>query len=153
VAYVTLSTFAPLVVVRRVGVADAAAVSTMLQWVDAQVLGADRPRALVYDAGTRPDGQPDAQARRVGGEWFKRRRSHFVRHCLGFDFAFPSALSRGALTAVFWIARPSVPYDLHASSTLAIEKALARAGLTGKIAPSSVTAALDELAARWSADP
>ena len=144
-AYVTLGTFHSLVIVRRVGIADAAAVGTMLQWVDAQLLQGEGRRALVYDAGLRPDGQPDAQARRLGGEWFKRRRADFVRHCLGFDFAFPSALSRGALTAVFWIARPSVPYDLHGTCEAAIAHAIQRAGLGSKLASGEVVRALDQL--------
>ncbi len=149
--YVVLDSFPNLVVARRVGIADVSAVRTMLARVDGLIFDSQQRSArsaLVYDAGTKTGGEPDAQARRVGGEWFKRRRRELLQGCAGFDFAFPSSLSRGALTAVFWIASPPVPYAIHEASLAAIQSAIARLGPETRIEAASVLAALDQLAAR-----
>jgi hypothetical protein len=146
VAYVILDSFPHLVIARRVGHADEAAVSDLLARVDEHIHDTDKRSALVYDAGTNPEGQPNARARRIGGEWFKRRRRDLERVAVGFDFAFPSSISRGALTAVFWIAGPPVPYAIHDSSLAAIRSAIGRLGDEGRTDPSIVLAALNELA-------
>jgi hypothetical protein len=129
VPYVTLETFHPLLVTRRVGLAEPADVGAMLRWVDRHLVRAEGKIAFVYDAGTDPNGRPDAKARRMGGEWFAARRDLLQRACAGIDFAFPSPLSRGALTAVFWITAPPIPCGLHASLDAAVTQAIGRLGL------------------------
>jgi hypothetical protein len=140
VVYVKLDDFHPILAVRRIGTADGAAVSEMLMWVDVHMRATDRPLGLVYDAGTNPVGRPDARARHIGGEWLRARQRELVQRCAGIDFAFPSALSRGAITAVFWIATPPVPYRIHGSSLEAVRQSAQRCGLA--IDPNKVVAAL-----------
>jgi hypothetical protein len=127
-AYVNLDAFHPLVITRRVGIADAAAVRAMLDWVEGQVRRASTKVALVYDAGHDPVGRPDARARQVGGEWFRSHATLLRERCAGLDLSFPSPLSRGAMTAVFWIATPPVPYAMHGSCEAAVRSAIARLG-------------------------
>ena len=128
--YLTIDTHLPLLVARRVGVADAASVSSMLAWVGRNLAASDRKLAFVYDAGETPGGLPDAPARKAGGEWLARNKTLLREKCVGLDFAFVSPVSRGALTAVFWIAQPSVPWTMHASLRAAVDAALGRLGTT-----------------------
>jgi hypothetical protein len=144
VPYLTLETFHPLLVTRRVGLADPEHVGAMLTWVDRHLERAESKIAFVYDAGSDPRGRPDAKARRIGGEWFAERRDLLKEKCAGIDFAFASSLSRGALTAVFWISEPPIPCGLHATLELAIARAIERLGLT-KVEPGRVIQTLDAL--------
>jgi hypothetical protein len=68
----------------------------------------------------------------VTGRWFEKSQPLLRSKCIGIDFAFTSAISRGALTAVFWIARPPVPWEIHAETRAALAKALERKGLTNE---------------------
>jgi len=128
VPYLTIDTHSPVLVARRVGVADAPSVTSMLRWVGEHLAASDRKLSFVYDAGETPGGLPDAPARRAGGEWLGRNQTLLREKCAGLDFAFVSPVSRGALTAVFWIAHPPIPWAIHASLALAIEASLARLG-------------------------
>jgi len=128
VAYLTIDVHQRLLVARRVGIADAPSVTSMLRWVSDALHASRHPLALVYDAGTSAGGLPDAAARRAGGEWLARNQRLLRERCVGIDFAFASPVSRGALTAVFWIAQPVVPWAIHASVELAVESALTRLG-------------------------
>jgi len=130
VPYLTIDAHLPLLVARRVGTADAPSVSGMLRWVGEHLQATDRRLVFVYDAGETPGGLPDAPARRAGGEWLGRHQTLLREKCAGIDFAFASPVSRGALTAVFWIAQPSVPWAMHSSLLLAVESAIARLGET-----------------------
>jgi hypothetical protein len=130
VPYLTIDTHLPLLVVRRVGAADAASVSSMLAWTGRHFAASEQKLGFVYDAGETPGGLPDAPARKAGGEWLGRNQTLMREKCAGLDFAFASPVSRGALTAVFWIAQPSVPWTMHASLRAAVVSAIARVGDT-----------------------
>jgi hypothetical protein len=64
--------------------------------------------AMVCDAlkVTRP---LDANGRREIGKWLLVNRKHLERYCVGSAIAFPSALVRGAMTALYWIAPSPMP--------------------------------------------
>lgn len=126
--YRLVADFLPVLVVRRDGTADAASVAEMLGWVEKQVGGANGKVGYVYDAGTSAGGLPDAAARKVGGDWIASRAGLLRKKVAGLDFAFASPLSRGALTAVFWIAAPPVPTTIHATLEAAVASAVARVG-------------------------
>jgi hypothetical protein len=145
VAYLTLDTFSPMLIARRIGIADAPAVEAMLGWVDQRLLHSDLKLGLVYDAGEDPNGRPDARARQLAADWLRARERDLRKRCAGIDFSFPSPLSRGAMIAVFWIAKPPVPYIMHGSANAAIRGSIERLGLVGKLHPREVLA---ELAAR-----
>lgn len=126
--YLTIDDHLPLLVVRRVGSADAKSVSSMLDWTGQHLDHAERKLGWLYDAGESPGGLPDAPARRAAGEWITRNRRRLEVHCTGLDFALASPLSRGALTAVVWIAKPPVPWAMHATLATALDAALDRLG-------------------------
>lgn len=127
-SYVVHDGLLPLLLVQRTGNADAEGVARMLEWTRAQVMAAPSKVTFVYDSGGRSGGLPDAAARKVGGEWVARYRTMLREKVVGLDFALASPLSRGALTAVFWIAAPPVPWAMHASLEEALDAALARCG-------------------------
>lgn len=136
--YLTIEDHRPLLVVRRVGTADARSVSSMLEWTAQQFDLSRGQVAWIYDAGESPGGLPDAAARRAGADWIARNRRRMEQHCVGLDFAFASPLSRGALTAVFWIAKPPVPWTMHATLAAAIDSALDRLGRPSKLDAKAV---------------
>lgn len=136
--YLTIDDHLPLLVVRRVGAADAKSVSSMLDWTGQQFDVARGKVAWIYDAGESPGGLPDAAARRAGADWIARNRRRMETHCAGLDFAFASPLSRGALTAVFWIAKPPVPWTMHSTLAAAIDSALERLGRPSKLDAKAV---------------
>ncbi len=126
--YLTIDAHPPLIVARRVGAADAASMWTMLAWARERLLASDRKLAFVYDAGETPGGLPDAAARGAAGEWLRANQRVLREHCAGLDFALPAPLSRGALTAVFWLAQPAVPWAMHGTLAAAVAAGLARTG-------------------------
>lgn len=126
--YRLLDDFAPLLVVQRDGVADAASVGSMLAWVKQHLDTTPDKVGYVYDAGRSTGGIPDAAARKVGADWLRLNERLVRKRAAGLDFAFASPLSRGALTAVFWIAPPPVPSTIHATLEAAVTAALARIG-------------------------
>ncbi len=129
--YVFVDTYLPILVTRRTAPASAATVSEMLQRVETYLEASAEKIAFVYDAGNVPGGMPDAAARSVTGNWFGARRRLLETKCLGIDFALESTFSRGALTAVFWIARPPVPWTLHDGTRAALASAAVRVNRSG----------------------
>lgn len=127
-AYLTVDAHRPLIVARRAGAADAASITTMLAWVRGQLLASDRKVVYLYDAGEAPGGLPDAAARRAAGEWLRRHGALLREKCAGMDFALAAPVSRGALTAVLWIAPPTIPWAVHATLTDAVKSAVSRTG-------------------------
>jgi hypothetical protein len=136
VPYRLIDDFLPVLVVRREGPADVASVTEMLTWVRRQLEASPGKVGYVYDAGTSAGGLPDAAARRAGGEWIATHAGLIRKKAAGLDFAFASPLSRGALTAVFWISAPPVPSTIHARLDDAVRSAIARVG--AKHAPSAI---------------
>jgi hypothetical protein len=51
----------------------------------------------------------DANGRRDIGKWLLANRKHLERYCVGSGIAFPSALVRGAMTALYWITPSPMP--------------------------------------------
>ncbi len=127
-AYLLVDDFLPVLFVRRIGAVDAAGVTQMLGWVGGHLRSSSKKVGFVYDAGEMTGGLPDAPARRAGGEWLARHQTLLRDKCVGLDFAFASPLSRGALTAVFWVTQPSVPHAIHASLQAAVDSAIGRVG-------------------------
>lgn len=125
-AFVVLDRFSPVVVARRVGTLDADGMARMLDELSRRLRAAGEQLALVYDADVSTAGRPDAASRQVAGEWLRREEALLARSCAGIDFSFASPLSRGVLTAVFWIARPPVPVQVHDNLHAAITSAIAR---------------------------
>jgi hypothetical protein len=64
--------------------------------------------AMVGDAlrVTRP---LDAHGRNQLGKWLMANRKNLERYCVGSAVAFPSALVRGAMTALYWITPSPMP--------------------------------------------
>lgn len=131
-AYVLIDEFLPILISRRVAPADASSVAELLDGVEHHLTTSYEKVSYVYDAGEAPGGMPDAGARRATGQWLQKHRKLLQSKCVGIDFAFGSPISRAALTAVFWIAQPPVPWTIHPSTTDALSMALERKGLTGR---------------------
>jgi hypothetical protein len=51
----------------------------------------------------------DANGRRDIGQWLIANRKNLERFCVGSGIAFPSALVRGAMTALYWITPSPMP--------------------------------------------
>lgn len=70
-------------------------------------------RALVYDARL---AQPaPASQRHMQAEWMKRYEAEIRRGTAGIAFVVPSALVRGALTAVLWLQPLPCPHMVTAN--------------------------------------
>lgn len=146
--FLVLDRFSPVVVARRVGALDAAEMRQMLGELTRRLRAADGKLALVYDADQSAAGRPDAASRQVAAEWLHTEAGLLVRRCAGIDFSFPSPLSRGVLTAIFWITRPPVPVQVHETSRAAIGSAIARIGRQGDLDADEIVRALGTPSAR-----
>lgn len=69
---------------------------------------------------------PDALTRKIQADWMKENEDLFklVVHSMGF--VIPSAIIRGTLTAVFWIAPMPMPVTTHESMDQALDWAIAQ---------------------------
>lgn len=141
-SYVIVDEFLPVLVARRIGPTSARGVTLLLESVEAHLTASFEKVAFVYDASDAPGGIPDAGARAFTGQWLRRQRRLLQSKCVGIDFAFGSPVSRGALTAVFWIAQPPVPWAIHTTTSDAIVMALERTGLTGRRQPGDILGAV-----------
>lgn len=93
-------------------------------------------RALVYDA--RLAAPAPASQRRMQAEWMKLNDAAVRRSTAGIAFVVPSALVRGALTAIFWLQPLACPHLVTASFEEAFRWArgkLASAPLAGPAPP------------------
>ncbi len=143
-AYVFIDRFAPVVVARRTGSMNAEHMRAMMGDFRRALEAAGEKIALVYDAGSSAAGRPDAASRRVAADWFREQHDLLVQCCAGFDFAFPSPISRGVLTAIFWVQKPPVPTAVHGHVLDAVAMAAERVGRRD-IDPREVASALDAL--------
>lgn len=141
-SFVILERYAPVIVVRRMGLLDAAGMRQMLGELTRCLRAADDKIALVYEANASVAGSPPPAARQVAGEWFRDEEGLLARRCAGIDFAFASPLSRGVLSAVLWIARPPVPVQVHDTSLAAVTAAIARVGKQGQLDPQAILRAV-----------
>ena len=101
----------------------------------------DQPGVLIYDAGSDSAGRPDARSRRLTAAWMDQHEALLQKRCAGVDFAFPNAVSRGVLTAIFWLRAPPFATGVHHSARAAIESALSR--IDSKLSPDDLLAELD----------
>jgi sensor c-di-GMP phosphodiesterase-like protein len=65
--------------------------------------------------------------RKLYADWMKRNDAVLSSVLAGAAFVMPSALVRGALTAIFWVAPLKSPHSVHARLDQAIEWAIDRA--------------------------
>lgn len=74
------------------------------------------PRVVaIYDAGTDSKGSPDGRARRVCAEWIAANEALLRSKVVAFEFVANNPLSRGVLTAIFWMTRPPFTTFVHAT--------------------------------------
>ncbi|HEU4404153.1 MAG TPA: STAS/SEC14 domain-containing protein [Polyangiaceae bacterium] len=67
----------------------------------------------IYDA--RASRNTKAKNRRLQAEWLRKHDAIVRRNCLGVAFCVSSPLIRGAITAVFWLQPPPMPYFITES--------------------------------------
>ncbi|MFV8752539.1 hypothetical protein ACNOYE_18485 [Nannocystaceae bacterium ST9] len=65
--------------------------------------------------------------RKMYADWMRQHDDLLMSVMAGAAFVMPSALVRGALTAIFWVAPLKSPHSVHARLDQAIEWALDRA--------------------------
>lgn len=113
----------PVFLARRVGVVSPEHVSAMLERLRLVLSEATSPCAAVYDAGPDPSGRPDARARQMFAAFFTEHGALLRKRCVAVHCAFPTALSRGVLTAIFWLKSPPIDVQVHASCEEAVRAA------------------------------
>lgn len=125
--YVLLDRFSPVLVLRRTGPVDVEAASHLRDSVNRHLRASSVPVSVVYDVVPGARGAPDAAVRKVLGEWMNAEDALLRRRCASVEFAFPSAVSRGVLTAILWMGDPPMPTGVHGTARAAVEAALRRA--------------------------
>ena len=103
----------PLVVVRFDGGFSDDAFFRYLGQLDLMTDRAFRDRqrvSFVMDA--RATVTPQPSQRRAMGDWMKQNQQAAAATCAGFAFVIPSAIVRGALTAILWISPMPAPHAL-----------------------------------------
>ena len=91
-----------------------------------------------------PIGGPAMLTRKLIADWMTDEAAMLKRQCASIEFAFPSTISRGVLTAILWMASAPMPTGVHATSRAAIEAALGRTGRPVEEA-STILRAIDAL--------
>ncbi len=131
----------PVFIARRVGFVSPEDMSDMLERARIVLATSDEPGVLVYDAGVDAVGRPDARSRRLTAAWMEKHEALLQQRCAGVDFAFPNAVSRGVLTAIFWLKAPPFPTGVHNSGRAAVDNALRR--IRSKLSPDDLLAELN----------
>ncbi len=65
--------------------------------------------------------------RKLYADWMREHDALLKSVLAGAAFVMPSALVRGALTAIFWVAPLEAPHSVHARTEQALEWAIERA--------------------------
>lgn len=94
---------------------------------------------IVIDARSMERAGPET--RKMQAEWMEQHHDYFARTCVGMAFVMRSRIVRGALTAIFWVARKPVPYTVHPDLQAALDHAELECELQGLTTPSVVGAA------------
>jgi len=99
---------------------------------------APRDRRLAYVIQISPAcfRQANAQERSLIANWMQRDFKLMQDTAVGVGFVMNGALLRGALTAVFWLARTPVPYRVHGTLDQALSVAMTELDNQGLRAPS-----------------
>lgn len=84
---------------------------------------------IIVDASV--DLVPPATIRKMQADWTNQNEHKLEQILHGMGFVVPSALTRGAMTAVMWLIRPKWPMIAHASLEEAIAWALTEADAVG----------------------
>lgn len=92
--------------------------------------------------------QATAVQRKMQAAWLAEHEALLREVSLGTAFAVPSALVRGALTAIFWIKPPPHDYTLVATFDEAVDWALVTLRRAGLHAPERLCTAEGRAAAR-----
>jgi len=108
----------PIVIVRWQGTNTDAQMLAYLSTMTS-IVQRPEPKVIVYDALTAQI--PAPSQRRLQGEWMVTHQASMARWGAGTAFVFSSAVMRGALTAVLWLA--PIPNGHFVTST--VEEALA----------------------------
>ncbi len=125
----------PLIVVTFVGSQDEADFSAYLEWMTA--LAKRRVKAVtVFDA--TKAGPTSATQRARQGAWIKTNRALIQQFSCGSAFVVSSAIVRGALTAILWIAPVPGPHTIVATFEEAERWALERLRAEGVRGPPAV---------------
>ncbi len=74
-----------------------------------------------------------AAERRVLSDWMARDFELIRTGTLGVGFVIPSAMVRGALTAVFWLSKLPAPYRVHGTLNEALQIAIVEVEAEGLI--------------------
>lgn len=132
----------PFFVFRRVGAARAEDFEVALERLRALLASSPQRCIAIYDAGEDPTGSPDGHARRACAEWIARNEPLLRSKLIGLEFAAKSPLSRGVLTAIFWMRKPPFETYFHSNVRAAIADAAQRC--RSAIAPPELLVELDE---------
>ncbi len=117
---------ARILLARRVGDVTGPEMGWYLDAIERAMEEAEQPIALLWDAGVNPKGRPDAEARKLAGDFLRTRAELFRAKSTGMDFVFRNRVSRGILTAILWMAPPPVICRVHPTLDLALEAARRR---------------------------
>jgi hypothetical protein len=142
--YVMLDRFLPVLVMRRVGPIGGPAMLLFREQVNERLRRSPVPVSIVYDVLPNAAGAPDAAARKLIADWMTEEAPMLRVKCASIEFAFPSTISRGVLTAILWMASPPMPTGVHGTPLTAIEAALGRTSGAREEA-SSILRATDAL--------
>jgi hypothetical protein len=98
----------PLVVLTYAGQPRPEEVRDHLREIEDEVLARERPFVQVVDLSRAV--RPQAQQRLLIAEHQNDNEERYERFCLGEAYVVPSAELKGAMTGVFFAARPPYPY-------------------------------------------
>lgn len=101
-----------------------------------EILRRRESHASVFDT-ERVQGVPDAVVRKRLGEFVTESAKQSLESTVCVAIVIPSALLRGALTAVHWIGRPVVPVKTFPSIEGAVTWTTAELGVRGLKVPSN----------------
>lgn len=118
----------PIFAMRRVGFISAAEMAKMLGLAKNFLEETSQRGTLVYDAGLNVVGRPDSAVREVVSQWMQTNAEFLNERCHALDFASPNALSRGVLSAIFWLKPPPFEVLMHADCRSAVSRAAERTG-------------------------
>ncbi len=92
-----------------------------LQWLenDLSTWPSDKSRAVFYEVPTRSEFGP--RFRKALAEVLNRHQEKLKQCTTGYAFVTPSAITRGVLTATFWLAPPGYPTQVFKDSTEAFQ--------------------------------
>lgn len=129
----------PLVIVTCPARFEATNVKTVLDAYSNEVFEGRRKFVLVVDAlGIKE--LPSALVRRAITDWMQRVESIGQRYTLGMAMATPSAIVRGAMTAVNWVVPPKIPMSYEPTMAAAVDWAIARLESANEHVPAAVRA-------------